>query len=49
MAEDHQKDRAPQDGDGPQDLADWVRRFLEWLRVRNYSSRAVSNRQKHLG
>lgn len=36
----------PNDADG---FCVWTRRYLEWLRVRNYSGRTIDNRQSYLG
>jgi integrase/recombinase XerD len=45
------KQRAPRqigDPHDPQGFGVWVRRYLEWMRVRNYSPRTVSNAESSL-
>ena len=39
----------PEGADDPQGLHAWMQRYLEWLRVQNYSERTVENRQLYLG
>ena len=44
------KPKAPPEGAGdPQGLFAWMQRYLEWLRVQNYSERTVENRELYLG
>jgi integrase/recombinase XerD len=38
----------PASASHPEGLYVWTRRYLEWLRVRNYSARTVGNREKYL-
>ena len=33
----------------PEGLTAWMKRYLEWLRVKNYSERTVENRENYLG
>ena len=40
---------APEGADDPHGLHVWMQRYLEWLRVQNYSERTVENRQLYLG
>lgn len=43
------KPKAPVgDPNDPEGFLVWTRRYLEWLRVRNYSSRTVENREVYL-
>ena len=39
----------PEGASDPQGLHTWMQRYLEWLRVQNYSERTVENRQLYLG
>jgi len=39
----------PEGADDSQGLFAWMTRYLEWLRVQNYSERTVENRQLYLG
>jgi integrase/recombinase XerD len=33
----------------PEGLTSWMKRYLEWLRVKNYAERTVENRESYLG
>ena len=39
----------PEGADDPHGLHAWMQRYLEWLRVQNYSERTVENRELYLG
>jgi integrase/recombinase XerD len=44
------KPKAPPEGaEDSQGLHAWMQRYLEWLRVKNYSERTVENRHLYLG
>ena len=44
------KPKAPlPNADDPDSMASWMWRFLQWLRVKNYSERTIANRLSYLG
>jgi len=51
MARRRGRKRKPVAGDpnDPEGLYVWMKRYLEWLRARNYSERTVENRESYLG
>ncbi|MEW6747668.1 MAG: recombinase XerD, partial [Planctomycetota bacterium] len=38
----------PEGAGDPHGLFAWMQRYLEWLRVKNYSERTVENREAYL-
>ena len=46
---DRKPKAVPEGADDSQGLHAWMQRYLDWLRVQNYSERTVENRQLYLG